>query len=126
MSADIPIYISKNDLNGILSLLEEPNMATDNIGALEEELARASVFDNHEMPQTVIAMNSTAIFRFVGEEKVYIKRLVYPVDIEGPDDISILAPVGSALIGLSKGQQLDWVMPNKKVKTIEIIDVMQQ
>ena len=37
-----------------------------------------------------------------------------------------IEPVGSALIGLSVGQQLAWPMPNKQTKTIEIVDVVYQ
>ncbi|MCL1038691.1 nucleoside diphosphate kinase regulator [Shewanella corallii] len=119
------IHISSCDLNGILSLLEDSKMLSSNIAALEEELVRANVVDKEAIPKQVVTMNSTVVFKFVGENKVYIKKLVYPVDIENYDDISILAPVGSALIGMSKGQTLNWLMPNKTIKTIKVINVIK-
>lgn len=119
------IHISNSDLEGILSLLEDSKMLTVNIAALEEELVRAQVMDQTKIPREVVTMNSTVVFKFVGENKVYIKKLVYPVDIENYDDLSILAPVGSALIGMSKGQTLNWLMPNKTIKTIKVINVIK-
>jgi regulator of nucleoside diphosphate kinase len=57
---------------------------------------------------------------------VLTRTLVYPQDLKSSDDISIFAPVGSALIGLAIGQKLDWPMPNKQTKTIEIVNVTYQ
>ncbi|MFD2023803.1 GreA/GreB family elongation factor [Pseudocitrobacter faecalis] len=39
------------------------------------------------------------------------KNLVYPNEVKSNDDISIFAPVGSALLGLAAGQTLTWPMP---------------
>jgi len=51
--------------------------------------------------------------------------LVYPQD-NGPERVSILAPVGAALLGLSVGQSIDWPAPNGKTLKLEILAVEYQ
>ncbi|TOO02308.1 nucleoside diphosphate kinase regulator, partial [Vibrio parahaemolyticus] len=118
--------ISSLDMNRITALLDKmPNIAAELV-ELEAELDRATVLEPEEMPSNVVTMNSTVEFKFAGEERTMTKTLVYPSELKSSDDISIFAPVGSALIGLSVGQKLDWPMPNKQVKTIEIVDITYQ
>ncbi|EIV8504291.1 TPA: nucleoside diphosphate kinase regulator [Vibrio parahaemolyticus] len=126
MSENNSIYISSLDMNRITALLDKmPNIAAELV-ELEAELDRATVIEPEEMPSNVVTMNSTVEFKFAGEERTMTKTLVYPSELKSSDDISIFAPVGSALIGLSVGQKLDWPMPNKQVKTIEIVDITYQ
>ncbi|HCM1503670.1 TPA: nucleoside diphosphate kinase regulator [Vibrio parahaemolyticus] len=126
MSENNSIYISSLDMNRITALLDKmPNIAAELV-ELEAELDRATVLEPEEMPSNVVTMNSTVVFKFAGEERTMTKTLVYPSELKSSDDISIFAPVGSALIGLSVGQKLDWPMPNKQVKTIEIVDITYQ
>ncbi len=126
MSENNSIYISSLDMNRITVLLDKmPNIAAELV-ELEAELDRATVLEPEEMPSNVVTMNSTVEFKFAGEERTMTKTLVYPSELKSSDDISIFAPVGSALIGLSVGQKLDWPMPNKQVKTIEIVDITYQ
>ncbi|HAS6452793.1 TPA: nucleoside diphosphate kinase regulator [Vibrio parahaemolyticus] len=126
MSENNSIYISSLDMNRITALLDKmPNIAAELV-ELEAELDRATVLEPEEMPSNVVTMNSTVEFIFAGEERTMTKTLVYPSELKSSDDISIFAPVGSALIGLSVGQKLDWPMPNKQVKTIEIVDITYQ
>ncbi|HCG7585071.1 nucleoside diphosphate kinase regulator [Vibrio parahaemolyticus] len=126
MSENNSIYISSLDMNRITALLDKmPNIAAELV-ELEAELDRATVLEPEEMPSNVVTMNSTVEFKFSGEERTMTKTLVYPAELKSSDDISIFAPVGSALIGLSVGQKLDWPMPNKQVKTIEIVDITYQ
>ncbi|EKC5520005.1 TPA: nucleoside diphosphate kinase regulator [Vibrio parahaemolyticus] len=126
MSENNSIYISSLDMNRITALLDKmPNIAAELV-ELEAELDRATVLEPEEMPANVVTMNSTVEFKFSGEERTMTKTLVYPSELKSSDDISIFAPVGSALIGLSVGQKLDWPMPNKQVKTIEIVDITYQ
>ncbi|ASZ49904.1 nucleoside diphosphate kinase regulator [Vibrio parahaemolyticus] len=126
MSENNSIYISSLDMNRITALLDKmPNIAAELV-ELEAELDRATILEPEEMPSNVVTMNSTVEFKFAGEERTMTKTLVYPSELKSSDDISIFAPVGSALIGLSVGQKLDWPMPNKQVKTIEIVDITYQ
>lgn len=113
-------------MNRITALLDKmPNIAAELV-ELEAELDRATVLEPEQMPDNVVTMNSTVEFKFAGEDRTMTKTLVYPSELKSSDDISIFAPVGSALIGLSVGQKLDWPMPNNQVKTIEIVDITYQ
>ncbi|AGV20175.1 MULTISPECIES: nucleoside diphosphate kinase regulator [Vibrio] len=126
MSENNSIYISSLDMNRITALLDKmPNIAAELV-ELEAELDRATVLEPEQMPDNVVTMNSTVEFKFSGEDRTMTKTLVYPSELKSSDDISIFAPVGSALIGLSVGQKLDWPMPNNQVKTIEIVDITYQ
>ncbi|MFH4731840.1 nucleoside diphosphate kinase regulator [Vibrio diabolicus] len=126
MSENNSIYISSLDMNRITALLDKmPNIAVELV-ELEAELDRATVLEPEQMPDNVVTMNSTVEFKFAGEDRTMTKTLVYPSELKSSDDISIFAPVGSALIGLSVGQKLEWPMPNNQVKTIEIVDITYQ
>ncbi|HHF3260807.1 nucleoside diphosphate kinase regulator [Vibrio diabolicus] len=126
MSENNSIYISSLDMNRITALLDKmPNIAAELV-ELEAELDRATVLEPEQMPDNVVTMNSTVEFKFAGEDRTMTKTLVYPSELKSSDDISIFAPVGSALIGLSVGQKLEWPMPNNQVKTIEIVDITYQ
>ncbi len=82
--------------------------------------------DAHEIDNNIVTMNSKVTFKFLGEEEQIQKVLVYPNQVKDNSHISILAPIGMALIGLSVGQRIDWILPNGNKKTIEILDVVFQ
>jgi regulator of nucleoside diphosphate kinase len=58
--------------------------------------------------------------------KDYHLKLVYPQDAGGEGCVSILAPVGSALLGLSVGQHIDWKAPGGKVLQLTLLAVEYQ
>ncbi|ENM3904951.1 nucleoside diphosphate kinase regulator [Vibrio cholerae] len=120
------IIVSTLDMDRISTLLEKATQWSIELEKLEDELDRATVMASSDMPNDVVTMNSTVCFKFVGSDNSMEKTLVYPDQVRSSEDISIFAPVGSALLGLSVGQQLTWPMPGGQEKTIEIIDVVYQ
>lgn len=94
---------------------------------LEEELDRATIVRPEEVPPTVVTMNSTVRFRMQPSGEEFCLTLVYPgtPDEEGKT-ISILAPVGSALLGLSTGDEIEWPRPGGGVLRVRIEDVVYQ
>lgn len=52
--------------------------------------------------------------------------LVYPQDANGQDRISVLAPVGSALLGLAVGATIAWPRPGGGIINIRILEIMAQ
>ncbi|EKA5638132.1 nucleoside diphosphate kinase regulator [Vibrio navarrensis] len=120
------IIVSTLDMDRISTLLEKASQWSAELEKLEDELDRATVMASSDMPSDVVTMNSTVCFKFVGSDNSMEKTLVYPDQVRSSEDISIFAPVGSALLGLSVGQQLTWPMPGGQEKTIEIIDVVYQ
>ncbi len=126
MSESNPIYISTIDMNRITAMLDKMPSVAAELNKLEQELDRAIVLEPDAVPHNVVRMNSTVEFKFSNDDKILTRTLVYPQDVKNSHDISIFAPVGSALIGLTVGQKLDWPMPNQQMKTIEIVNVTFQ
>ncbi|EGR7977034.1 nucleoside diphosphate kinase regulator [Vibrio vulnificus] len=126
MSNTESICVSTLDMDRISALLEKMANLSPELEKLENELDRANVLAPQQMPDNIVTMNSTARFTFVGSDKVMEKTLVYPDQVRNPGDVSIFAPVGSALLGLSVGQQLTWPMPGGAERTIEILEVTYQ
>ncbi|EIO3970162.1 nucleoside diphosphate kinase regulator [Vibrio vulnificus] len=126
MSNTESICVSTLDMDRISALLEKMANLSPELEKLENELDRANVLAPQQMPNNIVTMNSTVRFTFVGSDKVMEKTLVYPDQVRNPDDVSIFAPVGSALLGLSVGQQLTWPMPGGAEKIIEILEVTYQ
>lgn len=94
---------------------------------LEEELARATIVAPDEVPPDVVTMNSTVRFRVDTAAEDFTLKLVYPQDSgKGSDSISILAPVGSALLGLTQGDEIDWPRPGKGTVRVRIEEVTSQ
>ncbi|WP_373045797.1 nucleoside diphosphate kinase regulator [Vulgatibacter sp.] len=123
------IVVTQQDLGRLHALIEgvaaERNLAAAE--ALEAELARAQVVAPEEIPADVVTMNSRV--RFVDETNGSEREatLVYPQDASAAEGrISILAPIGAALIGLRAGDSIDWPMPNGRSKRLRIVEVLWQ
>jgi Transcription elongation factor len=94
---------------------------------LEAELARAEIVDPKDMPPTVVTMNSIVRFKIESSSEEFNLTLVYPQDADASGGtISILAPVGSALLGLSKGDEIEWPKPGGGMFRVRIEDVIYQ
>ncbi|WP_188014458.1 nucleoside diphosphate kinase regulator [Vibrio harveyi] len=120
------ITVTSDDYNNICRLLDNIQNCSDELLKLEDEIDRALIVDTHEIDNNIVTMNSKVTFKFLGEEEQIQKVLVYPNQVKDNSHISILAPIGMALIGLSVGQRIDWILPNGNKKTIEILDVVFQ
>jgi len=122
-----PLLLSRLDCERIEALLEHPIAHGVDTEALQAELARAEVVEPEQMPGDVITMNSTARFRdeTSGDEREI--TLVYPADVDGsPDKVSILAPVGSALLGLRIGATIEWPVPGGRMIRLRVLTIQYQ
>ncbi|MGF7006348.1 nucleoside diphosphate kinase regulator [Aminobacter sp. BE322] len=118
------IVVSENDYARLTGLAES---SLDRLPEIAEELLsemdRAKVTPLSRIPATVIRMGSKVTFRS-GDGEVKTVTLVYPgkADIaEGK--ISILTPVGAALIGLREGQSVAWTSRDGRRLEFEIVSV---
>ncbi|HWW05474.1 nucleoside diphosphate kinase regulator [Collimonas sp.] len=122
-----PITISSFDLERIEQLLASAAYRNlPGIDALEQELARATVVDPEQIPPGLITMNSAVRFIDDVSKVEYDMTLAYPGPSNPPDAVSILAPVGSALLGLSVGQSISWQGPGGRPLQLRILDVTYQ
>ncbi len=108
------IYISSEDhskLRLLLSAVLRSN-ATASLHKLREELDRAIVVDPSALPADVVTMGSTVQFEDLGSGEVEEYTLTFPdqANIE-QKRLSILAPIGTALIGFRVGDIVNWTTP---------------
>jgi len=93
------------------------------LDALEAELGRARVVEPTEMPADVITMNSTVRLRDLDADQIETYTLVYPDFAEMSEHcISILDPLGTAIIGYRIGDVIQWQAPDgpKRLKVEEM------
>ena len=122
------IIISSLDADRLYALMESlPANSFAGEKELEAELGRANIVEPHEVPSTVVTMNSTVNFVVESTGEEFTLTLVYPKNIDSSGNkISILAPVGSALLGLSQGDQIEWPKPGGGLVTVTIKEVIYQ
>jgi regulator of nucleoside diphosphate kinase len=122
------IILSSQDLDRLEALLDAlPSNASPDKLALLDELSRAEVVEPQQIPPTVVTMNSTVRFAMESSKEEFCLTLVYPRDINGSADrISVLAPVGSALLGLSVGDHIEWPRPGGGVVKVKIMEILYQ
>ena len=122
MTQQPPILISTRDLARLEQLLEtQPAAACAGLEALEAELSRAEIVSPEQMPADVVTMNATVCFQLAGASQPFTLTLVYPDEMDNSQDrLSILAPVGSALLGLAVGRSIDWEYPGGEIRRLRI------
>lgn len=121
------ITVSALDLERLEALLDSSRDAHAGKTALEAELERAEIVDPEKMPPNVVTMNSTVRFAMDSPPQEFQLTLVYPKDADNSGGrISVLAPVGSALLGLSVGDEIEWPRPGGGMTKVRIVDVVFQ
>jgi regulator of nucleoside diphosphate kinase len=81
--------------------------------ALREEITRGRIVSRSELPITVVTMYSTADVLDIEDNTKHTYTLVYPWEADVDNGkISVLAPVGTALIGYRKGDEVGWKVPS--------------
>ena len=120
-----PIYLTHDDMERLLALVDAyPGKRFEK---LEAELLRAQVVPRADIPADVVTMNSRVVFE---NERTGERRevtLVYPgsADIDA-GKISVLVPVGTALLGLRVGQSIDWELAGGEKQRYRIATVPYQ
>lgn len=122
------IVLSSLDSERLYSLIDSlPKNSVPGIEELEEELGRAKIVEPKEMPASIVTMNSTVRFFIESTQKEFELTLVYPKNVDSKGKtISILAPVGSALLGLSIGDQIEWPKPGGGFLKVKITEITYQ
>ncbi|MDD4600399.1 Regulator of nucleoside diphosphate kinase [bioreactor metagenome] len=85
----------------------------EHLDDLNYELERAIVTKPEEVPADVITMHSQVVLKELGDEEDLIYTLVYPDEADVTENkISVLAPIGTAILGYRVGDILDWKIPS--------------
>ncbi|HET7562107.1 MAG TPA: nucleoside diphosphate kinase regulator [Rhodanobacteraceae bacterium] len=125
---DTLITLSRLDVERIEALLEAPALhGTPAAARLRAEFDRADIVEPGDMPNDVVSMNSSADCVDESNGKHYTLTLVYPRDADADAGrISVLAPVGSALLGLRVGQGIDWPGPGGQTHRLKVTAIHYQ
>ncbi len=116
------IYISSTDFEKLSRLAN--NVKNSAAEELEEELGRAVVVPDSELSPTIVAMNSTLKFRDLESKSESTITLVYPEKADaGEGRISILAPIGIALIGLKLDEIIEWPVPGGQTRRLQVVSI---
>ncbi|KUM05121.1 nucleoside diphosphate kinase regulator [Chromobacterium subtsugae] len=125
MSITPAITVSSLDYERLAALLETCEQGHPVAGRLEAELERAEVVEPEAMPANVITMNSRARIR-LGDGQEKLLTLVYPREADSEQGrISVLAPIGAALLGLSIGQDMQWPTPSGTTR-LTVLEIVYQ
>jgi len=122
-----PVILLKNDydiLNGYVKNLQGMQVnEKKNFGKLYEELKKAKVVTAEDFPDDVVRLDSSVVIRDMQTRRDMTLTIVLPqkADIK-QKKVSVLAPVGTALIGFKKGQIVSWEVPSGK-KDFKIMEV---
>lgn len=123
-----PIHITRTDRERLARMIDEALFEgadqDKSYRALREEIDRAIVVESQKLPHTVISMRSRALIALDGQEEEV--SLVYPDEADWMNGkLSVLSPVGTALLGYGEGDQIDWEVPGGR-KQIVIRKILYQ
>lgn len=127
MAQQPELIMNRLDVERLERLLENDDVAAlPGAALLQRELERAEVREPEDMPPDVVTMNATAVCRD-GKGQVHELTLSYPRDADGTRGrISVLAPLGSALLGMRKGDSMAWPGPDGTQLQCEVLDITYQ
>jgi regulator of nucleoside diphosphate kinase len=125
------IYVTKIDRERLGKLIEiarkrDGDANREYLNRLEEELERAETVEPQEVSPDVITMRSKVRLKDLrtGEEVVY--SLVFPTEADfSAGKISVLAPVGTAMLGYRRGDVIEWVVPSG-LRRLRVEEVLYQ
>lgn len=94
---------------------------------LEQELSRATIVAPQDVPPSVVTMHSRVICKDESSGEQHDVELVYPHEADaGQGRISVLAPLGTALLGLAVGDAIDWPVPGGRTTRVRVVAVPHQ
>ncbi len=122
------IYITKFDLARLKELVDVgiafKERDREYLEGLQNELDRAHVVEPTAIPDNVVTMNSRVRLKDIGSGEETIYDLAFPSDANiGQNKISILAPIGTAILGYRTGDTVEWEVPagTRKVRIEEVL-----
>jgi len=116
-----PIAVTTRDFDHLRLLSETSTHAAQ---FLAREIERARLIEPEAASTELVTMGSRVRYRddVTGQERTV--TLVYPdrADIE-TGHVSVLTPIGAALIGLSVGQSIEWETPSRGLRSLTVVGV---
>ena len=124
------IIMSDEDHRRLAALIEsaryDASLSEDDLADLEGELKRARIVPRSLVPSEVITMNSVVRLRDLDTDELEEYELVYPADADVTHNrISVLAPVGTAILGYRLGDVIEWPVP-AGLRRLRVEEVLYQ
>ena len=124
------IFVTEYDHKRLTDLIERStNSGSRDRTDLEElaaELENAKIVAPKRIPPDVVTMNSTVRVRDLENGKEYTYTLVFPDEADPAEGmISIVAPIGTALLGYACGDTIDWHVPSG-TRRLKVVDLVYQ
>ncbi len=110
------IVLSRHDAARLRALISHQRMLTDadreTLLDLREEIDRAFIVEDDRLPEDAVALDSRVLVRDLATGKSRVYTLVSPSQADLTDGrVSVLAPLGTALLGYRTGDEVEWNMP---------------
>jgi regulator of nucleoside diphosphate kinase len=113
------VFLTETDFTRVMALQPGP--------LLRAELERAIVVPRDAIPPQTVTMNSVVRYRDTHAGVAREIQIVFPDDADAArGKVSVLAPVGAALLGLERGQAIDWTFPGGETRTLKVEAVEQR
>ena len=126
MNTKPAITVTSRDLERLEVILADLPIDTPMRIQLQAELDRADIREPEQMPANVVTMNSVVRFRNGGGE-TFERTLVYPRDAQGGGtNVSVLAPVGAAMLGMTVGDSIEWPGPDGRLLDVCVAELIYQ
>jgi regulator of nucleoside diphosphate kinase len=124
------LYVTQRDMTQLRSLLESAASSRskdrEHLAQLEEELGRAEIIGSADIPRDVVTMHSRVRVKDVHSGRSMVVTVVFPSEADADRGfISVLAPIGTALLGYSAGDTVEWTTPGGP-RTFVIEEVIYQ
>lgn len=121
------IQITSFDMSRLFAMIEQLRRKgfreVRNLEKLEEELGRSHEVESADVPADVVTMNSEVVLRDQASGHEFSCSLVFPLDANATENrISVLAPLGTAILGYRVGDLVEWPMPGgiRQYKVLQI------
>jgi regulator of nucleoside diphosphate kinase len=124
------IYITQYDMERLRSLIGEAKRldqrGNEYLESLEAELTRSQVVAPTEVPPDAVTMNSKVCLVDLDTQEEMVYTLVFPHDADiAQSKISILAPIGTAMLGYRVGDVFTWKVPDG-VRRLKVKQILYQ
>lgn len=123
------IFITESDLDGLReAILEERAVQgrRPHVAELQQEVERAKIVEAAAIPGDLITMHSTFELTDLDNERAETYTLVFPDETDTtPDSLSVMAPIGMAVLGCRVGDELEWEVP-AGVRRLRVSRVLYQ
>jgi regulator of nucleoside diphosphate kinase len=112
---ETPIYFSERDYERLRVLVDgtvNQRSLRHTLSQLERELDRAEIVSEEALPTDVVAMYSTVRLVDLDTDAEHVYTVVYPHEADADRGrISVLAPIGTAVLGYRTGDEVEWEVP---------------